>query len=377
MRDYNGSNNADTYSFIGLENNYDMDPSAAFTISVWVVVDAYAQYRRLISYNSGNRGFQIVFPTASDQIGALTGSTTSGWGEPAGNPTKYAACTNGGMYHLWLTTEADDASRAFRFWVNGTEATSTDGVTGYNAGTSNSILNFGRRSDAAQYANCKIGEFCWWEGAQITDQATIDSVRYGMSPLAIRPDLSRLYIPMRTDALPVLVPNTGTGNVTTWGTAGTPTLSTTHPNVMLPGVRVRRRVPAASGATSVTPNGPAAITLTGPAPTPTVAASVAPGVGAISLTGYAPGLMISPQPGTAQIALTGLPPTPELAATVAPGVGELGLTGHAPELRLGAEPGTGAIIVTGYPPTVPDGDAPVDGPNLQGFLANVGSMMDR
>lgn len=377
MRDYNGSNNADLYSGVGNGQDCDIDPAAAFTMSCWVVVDAYAQYRRLISWNSNNLGFQIVFPTNSNTLGALTGSASSGWGEPAGSPTKYVACSNGSMYHLWLTTEADDATRAFRFWVNGVEATSTDGATGYNAGTSNSTLNLGRRSDGAQYADCKIGEFMLIEGVEITDQATIDSVRYGMSPLNIRPDLNRLYIPLRTDNLPIRLP--AGGHPTSVSTAGTPALSTTHPNVMLPGARVRRRVPAASGATSVTPNGPAAITLTGFAPTPTVTASVAPGVGAISLTGHAPGLMISPQPGTAQIALTGLPPTPTVAASVAPGVGALSLTGHAPGLRLGAEPGTGAIVVTGHAPTVTDygGTPDTDGPNLQGFMANVGSMMDR
>lgn len=136
--------------------------------------------------------------------------------------------------------------------------------------------------------------------------------------------------------------------------------------------------PAATD-TSVTPNGPAAITLTGFAPTPTVAASVAPGVGAISLTGHAPGLMISPQPGTGQLALTGLPPTPTVAASVAPGVGALSLTGHAPGLRLGAEPGTGAIVVTGHAPTVEDYGAPVDSgtPSRNPMLASVGRMMNR
>lgn len=378
MWDFDGSNDSiryQTFTTTPGAGDIVLDCGGAFTVSAFVTVDAYVQYRRIMSLNQGGRGFQFVFPTASNNIGALTGSSSSGWGEPAGSPTKYIACSNGTRYHLWLTTEADDATRAFRFWANGTEASSTDGATGYNAGTTNSTLWLGARSDGAQYANVKIGEVAMWQ-AEMNDTGLIDFIRRGGNPLKVRPDVLKFYAPLRTDKNNIALP-AGVGTITT---GDAPVRTTEHPNVIYPAAFLRRRVPAGGAvSTTVTPNGPAAIALTGYAPTPTVAASVAPGVGAISLTGYAPGLMISPQPGTAQIALTGLPPVPTVDASVAPGVGALSLTGYAPGLKLGAEPGTGAIIVTGYAPTVEDYGAPVDDgtPSRNPMLASVGRLMNR
>lgn len=248
MYDFDGSNDSIRYqTFTTTPGAGDIvfNCASAFTISAFVTVDTYTQYRRIISLNQGGRGFQFVFPTASNNIGALTGSSSSGWGEPAGSPTKYIACSNGTRYHLWLTTEADDVTRAFRFWANGTEATSTDGTTGYNAGTSNSTLWLGGRSDGAQYADVKIGEVAMWQ-AELNDTGLIDFIRYGGNPLKVRPDVLCFYAPLRTDKNNIILP-AGTGSITT---GDAPALTTAHPNVMLPGVSMRRRVPAAvAGAT--------------------------------------------------------------------------------------------------------------------------------
>lgn len=70
-------------------------------------------------------------------------------------------------------------------------------------------------------------------------------------------------------------------------------------------------------------------------------ASVEPGVGALTITGYAPTV------------------TAEQFATVEPGVGALVVTGFAPTITATAsptvEPGVGALTITGYAPTVSTG----------------------
>lgn len=224
MFDFDGSSAALTYSTVGSGQTVNMSFDAAFTMSVWITVDTYSQYRRLLHVNDSGNGIMVVYPTNANTLGAHVGNFISGWGEPSGYPTKYVACSNGSRYHLWLTR---GATPAFRLWVNNAEASSTDGATGYNSGTANSILNLGRRSDAAQYADCKVGELALWN-AEITDATTIQSVYYGEHPTKVRPDAQKLYLPLKTDKNPVII---GGANPTI-GTVGSPALSTAHPNVI-------------------------------------------------------------------------------------------------------------------------------------------------
>tara|TARA_R110002073_G_scaffold68128_2_gene169202 strand:+ start:10412 stop:12331 length:1920 start_codon:yes stop_codon:yes gene_type:complete len=88
---------------------------------------------------------------------------------------------------------------------------------------------------------------------------------------------------------------------------------------------------------------------------------VTPGVGAVSITGFAPTAAalasINETPGVASVTLTGYAPTALASASIAPvpNAGNLSLSGYDPDVTvtalIQALPGVGSIAVTGYQPT--------------------------
>lgn len=147
--------------------------------------------------------------------------------------------------------------------------------------------------------------------------------------------------------------------------------------------RARYHVPVAGGGTNVTP-GVGQLTLTGFAPTvavssnqnvaagvgalalagfaPTVGTSnnqnVLAGVGALTLAGFAPSVVVNTRvlPGAGVLALTGFAPTVALSdnKNVLAGVGALALSGFAPLVSIGTTvaPGVGQLLLTGFAPTI-------------------------
>jgi hypothetical protein len=114
--------------------------------------------------------------------------------------------------------------------------------------------------------------------------------------------------------------------------------------------------------TVLTPNtvpaGLGQLTLTGFAPTVLTPRLVTPGVGQLILTGFAPTVNITSgagaSPGTGQLVLTGFAPTVLTPRTVLPGLGQLTLTGFAPTVLTPrtVTPGVGQLTLTGFAPTV-------------------------
>ena len=83
---------------------------------------------------------------------------------------------------------------------------------------------------------------------------------------------------------------------------------------------------------------------------------VLPGVGQLTLTGFAPIVSTSVDvlPGVGQLTVTGYAPTIETPVDVAPGVGTLEAMGFSPTVStpLDVLPGMGALAITGYAPSV-------------------------
>jgi hypothetical protein len=83
-----------------------------------------------------------------------------------------------------------------------------------------------------------------------------------------------------------------------------------------------------------------------------------PAAGVLSLTGYAPTVLLSNSPniatGAGTLSLTGYAPTLFRQDTIRPTAGALGLTGAQPTvtLRDGRQPAAGALALAGYQPTV-------------------------
>jgi hypothetical protein len=104
------------------------------------------------------------------------------------------------------------------------------------------------------------------------------------------------------------------------------------------------------------------LTLTGFAPTATIGVIAASGLGALTIEGFAPTVTASDHqaatPGTGEIALAGFAPTVTTTAHVsaASGVGALSLEGFAPTVAASdhqtAATASGDLALTGYAPTV-------------------------
>jgi hypothetical protein len=113
--------------------------------------------------------------------------------------------------------------------------------------------------------------------------------------------------------------------------------------------------PTVSTPVNCTP-GVGSLTLTGDAPTVATPVNTTPGVGTLTLTGPAPAVAtpIDATPGLGQLTLTGFVPTVATPVNVAPGAGALTLTGLAPAVQAGAGavPGTGVLSLTGFVPAV-------------------------
>jgi len=106
------------------------------------------------------------------------------------------------------------------------------------------------------------------------------------------------------------------------------------------------------------------LTLLRPQGSGAVDATVTPGVGSLTLTGFAPTVTaqrnITVTPGAGSLVLTGRAPTVSAtqSKTVLPGTGTLTITGYAPSVTVptsvSVTPGAGGLTITGYAPTVYD-----------------------
>ncbi|MEN9885682.1 MAG: Bordetella phage [Pseudomonadota bacterium] len=106
------------------------------------------------------------------------------------------------------------------------------------------------------------------------------------------------------------------------------------------------------------------LTLAGYAPTvaQTANQALAPGVGTLALTGYAPSVVrtanVALTPGVGALTLAGYAPTVtrSTGANLTPGAGTLALTGYAPTVAQSGNqliaPAVGTLTITGYAPTV-------------------------
>lgn len=119
----------------------------------------------------------------------------------------------------------------------------------------------------------------------------------------------------------------------------------------------------AAGGTSIAP-GVGSVALSGYAPTVARTANQAltPGVGSLAITGYAPtiaqGAGQNVSPGVGSVAITGYAPAVAQTAnrSLSPGVGALALTGYAPGVaqtaNQGVVPGVGSLAITGFAPVI-------------------------
>lgn len=129
---------------------------------------------------------------------------------------------------------------------------------------------------------------------------------------------------------------------------------------------------AATGGTSIAP-GVGSIAISGYAPTIAQPKSLAPGPGALTLTGFAPTVGqphgVAPAAGT--LTLTGYAPTVAQPHSAVPGTGAIAITGYAPTVtQSGAQnvaSGAGAVVLTGYAPTVTQGSPAPEPTRNAGF----------
>jgi Concanavalin A-like lectin/glucanases superfamily len=104
--------------------------------------------------------------------------------------------------------------------------------------------------------------------------------------------------------------------------------------------------------------GVGSLTLAGFSPTVAQPQTAAPGVGSLALAGFAPTVAQSVNqqaaPGVGSLTLSGFAPTVSQPQTAAPGVAALTLTGYAPTVGLGqnVQPGAAALALTGFAPSV-------------------------
>lgn len=140
------------------------------------------------------------------------------------------------------------------------------------------------------------------------------------------------------------VPSAGTGG----GTSVTTGLGALSITGYAPTITAPRAVTTGVGA----------LTVTGLAPTVTVQQRVTAGLGALTVTGLAPTVSLSTAVATGVGALTvaGLAPTITAQTSVSTGVGALSITGQAPTVQVTEQgtivPGTGVLAITGHAPTV-------------------------
>lgn len=125
-------------------------------------------------------------------------------------------------------------------------------------------------------------------------------------------------------------------------------------------VQLPQRRAATSGGVSIAP-GVGALTITGYAPSIAQPHAVAAGVGSLTITGHAPTVeqVSGVQPGVGTLTLSGYAPTvaQSEAQAVFPGAGTLAFVGYAPTISQAAGPGNifppaGTVTITGHPPTV-------------------------
>jgi hypothetical protein len=100
-------------------------------------------------------------------------------------------------------------------------------------------------------------------------------------------------------------------------------------------------------------------------------ATASPGVGSLSLQGFAPTVVaqqnVTVAPAIDTLVLTGLAPTVSTtgSATASPGTGALVLQGYPPTVTVpvsvSVSPGAGALTITGYQPTISTAE-PIEGP---------------
>lgn len=138
--------------------------------------------------------------------------------------------------------------------------------------------------------------------------------------------------------------------------------------------------------TSVAP-GLGVLAISGYAPTLSYDSNVAPGKGVLAISGYAPTLSIpsAVAPGKGSLEITGFAPTLAGASSVSPGKGTLEISGYAPTFSFSSSvtPGKGALAITGYAPSFTSGATSVTpgvgrltirgfAPTLQGLPVDFG-----
>ena len=104
------------------------------------------------------------------------------------------------------------------------------------------------------------------------------------------------------------------------------------------------------------------LAITGYAPAVVITQKIAPSVGSVSITGYAPSIAATANqsiaPAVGALAITGYVVTIARTAnqSVAPAVGSVAITGYAPSIAQGAglviAPGAGSIAIAGYAPSL-------------------------
>lgn len=117
------------------------------------------------------------------------------------------------------------------------------------------------------------------------------------------------------------------------------------------GPQVLIETPTTAGAIVVSP-GVGVLTLTGFAPTIKTPRVVLPGVGVLTLTGFAPKVIIGivVKPGVGALTLTGFAPTVLTPRVVKPGVSVLVLTGFVPTVVIGGAAGGNLALQSVYWP---------------------------
>lgn len=87
---------------------------------------------------------------------------------------------------------------------------------------------------------------------------------------------------------------------------------------------------------------------------PVLATSIATNVGALTLTGQAPSVVVGTvlTPAVGSLTITGLAPSVVIGTVVTPGVGALTLTGVAPSLGSGIAAGVGSLTLSGFAPVL-------------------------
>lgn len=322
-------------------------PSAtAFTMMAWVRVDSFtapSDFQGLMDIRtaSGKVGEITVFDGA---FVSLENSSTS--------VSLIAAPAAGVWFHVYMRCSGSGAGLLQAGAALIGDAYTTNTHTTGHTGTAN-LLRFG--GNAFDTSNHRQAAIKVWDVA-LTD-AEIEAERYLYQPRKFAN--LHLWAPMVQSVLADQLKDFS-GNARDFTATGThavvdgPPISWGSQPSIFPYV--------ATTDTSVAP-GLGVLAISGYAPTLSYDSNVAPGKGALAISGYAPTLSIpsAVAPGKGSLEITGYAPTFAGASSVSPGKGALEITGYAPTfvMQTGVSPGKGALAITGYAPSFTSGASSV------------------